>query len=369
MTNPNDPAEAQEEGFPSLHKGRALTAALVITLVSLLGVGLAIMALQPDEAPLEEVRALVLGAKPLLLGTGILCMSLGMLFVAIRWRCLLPDKEGIPPFGLTGIVCSGLLLNYAVPGPAGEFAAAYLVKDRYKKPATVAFAASIHARLIGLGTAGLLAGLIASFATLPIPPQHQGKITIAIALIALGALGVALLSAFPRLLIGLSNRTAGALGRRLPGRAGAAFEALNGAVSSLARGLGQVGRLGWLAYAQAAGWALLAHLFVFFGIVLSCQAMGIDPYLPGILLSYCAATAAVIALIAFPGSQIGWDLLLVAFLKFTAGLSPVEAWAVVVLVRAQQLLLLLLGAFFLMHYSRNLGEKEPSKKSTVERPG
>ena len=101
---------------------------------------------------------------------------------------------------------------------------------------------------------------------------------------------------------------AGGLGQRLPGGLGRALSLLDKGVCRLAEGLGEVGRLGFWPYAQAAVWACLAHLFVFLGIVLACQAMGIEPYLPGILLSYCAATAAVVALIAFPGSQLGWDL-------------------------------------------------------------
>jgi hypothetical protein len=342
--------------------------ALGITLLSVVGVGFAIVAMQPEEAPWQAVRILLTEANMALLLAGMLSMSLGMLFVAIRWRCLLPDKAGIPPFGLTGIVCSGLLLNYALPGPAGELAGAYLVKERYKKPATVALAASLHARLIGLGTAGLLAAIVWAFADLPIPPEHQSKLGIAIGLIAFGALTVGILSAFPGLLIWLSEHTAGVFGRRLPGKIGRAFSALNDAVCGVAKGLGEVSRLGLGAYIQAAFWAILAHLFVFVGISLACHAMGISPYLPGILLSYCAATAAVIALIAFPGSQIGWDLLLVGFLQFTAGLSPVEAWAVVVLVRAQQLFLLVLGAGFLLGYTRDLGTPDASGEQNNDKP-
>lgn len=342
--------------------------ALLISLLSVVALGIGLNAIQPDEAPIETVKALILDAQWSLLILGILAMSFGMVFVAIRWRCLLPDRSGIPPAGLTGMVCSGLLLNYAVPGPAGEFAAAYLVKKRYKKSATVAFAASLHARFIGLGTAGLMAGLVGYFADLPIPPAHKEKIGIAIALITIGALGVALLSAFPKILIRISEATAGAIGRRLSGRVGRIFSLLNAGVCRLADGLAEVGRLGFGAYAQAMMWACLAHLSVFIGIVLACKAMSIDPYLPGILLSYCAATAAVVALIAFPGSQLGWDLFLVAFLKFTANLSPAEAWAVVILVRAQQLLLLLIGAGFLVHYGRILEPEEPSRDTAVERP-
>ena len=358
----------ETESLPSFSKGRTLLMALLVSALSVVALGIGLNALQPEEAPLEQVRDLLVGADWLLLVLGIIAMSLGMVFVAIRWRCLLPDREGIPPAGLTGMVCSGLLLNYAVPGPAGELASAYLVKKRYQKPATVALAASLHARFIGLGTAGLMAGLVSVLADLPIPPDHNDKIQIAVALIAVGALGVALLSAFPAILIRISQATAGGLGQRLPGGLGRALSLLDKGVCRLAEGLGEVGRLGFWPDAQAAVWACLAHLFVFLGIVLACQAMGIEPYLPGILLSYCAATAAVVALIAFPGSQLGWDLLLVAFLKFTAGLSPVEAWAVVILVRIQQLLLLLVGAGFLVHYGRKLDSSEPLDADEVQRP-
>jgi hypothetical protein len=344
--------------IPRFNKGRTLLVAFAISLLSILAIGLGLHTLQPDEAPLVEVKSLMVNAEIPLLILGILAMSAGMIFVAIRWRCLLPDSSGIPPTGLTGMVCSGLLLNYAVPGPAGELAAAYLVKKRYQKPATVALAASLHARFIGLGTAALMAAGIGVACTLPTPPAHQNKIQIAIGLIAAGALFVAILSAFPRFLKSLSSHTAGALSKRLSGRLGQALAAVDKGVHRLAEGLGEVGRLGFWPYMQATFWAILAHLFVFLGILLSCKAMGISPYWPGILLSYCAATAAVIALIAFPGSQLGWDLLLVAFLKFTAGLSPAEAWAVVILVRIQQLLLLVAGAGFLLHYGRDMQANE-----------
>ena len=345
--------------LPRFSKGRTLLVALTVSVLSVVAIGLGLHTLQPEEAPLLEVKSLLMNAQIPLLVLGILAMSAGMIFVAIRWRCLLPDASGIPPAGLTGMVCSGLLLNYAVPGPAGEFAAAYLVKKRYQKPATVALAASLHARFIGLGTAALMAAVIGLVCTLPTPPEHQHKIHIAIGLIATGALFVAVLSAFPAFLQKVSQHTVGALSNRIKGRLGRGLSALNEGVCRLAEGLGEGGRLGLRPYFWATLWAILAHLFVFLGILLSCKAMGISPYWPGILLSYCAATAAVIALIAFPGSQLGWDLLLVAFLRFTAGLSPAEAWAVVILVRIQQLLLLVAGAGFLLYYGREMPLNEP----------
>ena len=74
------------------------------------------------------------------------------------------------------------------------------------------------------------------------------------------------------------------------------------------------------------------------------MAMGLDPYLPGVLFTYCAATAAVVALIAFPGSQVGWDALFLTFLLATTDLQLVEGLGVVALVRLQQVVLLILGA-------------------------
>ena len=84
-------------------------------------------------------------------------ISLAFYFMALRWRALLPKPHHPPATGLTAMICTGLLINYTVPGPVGELGAAWCAHRRYKIPLPDALASGITARLIGLGTAALLA--------------------------------------------------------------------------------------------------------------------------------------------------------------------------------------------------------------------
>ena len=68
-------------------------------------------------------------ADPVYLVLSCISMSLAFLGMGLRWRALMPCSP--PALPLSGIVCAGLLLNYATPGPLGEFAAAYFASERY----------------------------------------------------------------------------------------------------------------------------------------------------------------------------------------------------------------------------------------------
>ncbi len=337
---------------PLLVTPRTLLTAILVALGSVVLLTVALVAMFPKDLPLEEVQHILSNTNPLGLVTGLMVMTLGMAFVAIRWRALMPAAKNVSTPSLTGIVCAGLMLNYALPGPVGELGAAMLVRHRHGIPATTALAASVHARMIGLSLAGILAALTYLFADLPIPPDHHDTVTIATICIATGAIGLGLLSAFPGWIRTGSGLTLGFLAKRLPLKIGQIAQRTHETVLDLADALAQTGRLGIKRYLAAAFWALAAHASVTVGIWVSCLAMGFDPYLPGVLFTYCAATAAVVALIAFPGSQVGWDALFLTFLMATTELKLVEGLSVVGLVRIQQVLLLVLGAASLGFKSR-----------------
>jgi len=342
---------------------RTLFTAIAVALGSVVLLTVALIAMFPADLPIEEIQRILANTNPAGLVTGLVVMTLGMAFVAIRWRTLMPAAKDVSTPSLTGIVCAGLMLNYALPGPVGELGAAMLVKHRHGIPATTALAASVHARMIGLSLAGILAALTYLFADLPIPAEHHDTVAIATVCIAVGATGLGLLSAFPGWIRTGSDLTLGFLAKRLPLRLGQAAQRTHETVLDLANALAQTGRLGIKRYLAAGLWALAAHASVTTGIWVSCLAMGFDPYLPGVLFTYCAATAAVVALIAFPGSQVGWDALFLTFLMATTELKLVEGLSVVGLVRIQQVLLLVLGAASLGFGSQPQGEK-PKPKDT-----
>ncbi|MCB9743167.1 MAG: flippase-like domain-containing protein [Alphaproteobacteria bacterium] len=219
---------------------RALLGAVGLLLVMLL----TLFALSRSLPEAERLGELAARTDPLSLLAAMAVMTLGMVFMAMRWRALIPGGEGLPALGLTAIVCAGLLLNYALPGPVGELAVAFLVRQRYGLPVAPALAAGIHSRFVGLGVAGVLAGLIWATGSLPVPPDYEGLIGFTAMAIAVGAAGLGLLSARPRLLRAISHHSVGAAARRLPGRIGGALAKLDEAIAQVADSMGQVGRLG-----------------------------------------------------------------------------------------------------------------------------
>ncbi|MCB9762722.1 MAG: flippase-like domain-containing protein [Alphaproteobacteria bacterium] len=334
MTAPSPENEAQD---------RAIRRALLVALMVLGALVLTAVALSRSGLDAGRVEALLTRTRPGPLLGAMAIMTGGMTFMALRWRALIPDGRGLPAAGLTAIVCAGLLLNYALPGPVGELAVALLVNRRYGTAVAPALAAGIHSRFIGLAVAGVIAGAVWTFGRMPVPEQYAGLIGFTAIAIGVGATALGVLSARPRLLRAASSRTAGALGTALPGWPGQLMRRADRAVGMVADALGEVGRLGPRAYAEAIVWAICGHLSVATGIWVGSLAMGMDPYPPGVMFTYCAATAGVVALFAVPGGQLGWDAMFWSFFTVTTGVDVADALAVTALVRIQQVMLLLIG--------------------------
>ena len=346
-----------------LRVGRALRGALLTTLLTMGAVAAGALVVFRSTFSLDDLQAALAGADPSLVAASIFAMSSGMVFFALRWRSLMVGGHDIPVGPLTGVVCSALLLNYAAPGPVGELAAAGIVQRRWKVPAAVALASDLHARFLGLGLAGLLAGTVWLFGDLPVPAEHDALMGAAAAAISVGAIGLAALSARPELLRAISAATFGRLaGESLLGR-GARF--LDGAVVHLAEAFGGVMRLPARAWGMAGVWALGSHGAVTTGIWLGALALGFDAPIGGCLFTYAASTAGVVALFALPGGgQVGWDALFLAFFVTTTGASAEVGLAVTLLVRTQQTLLLLGGVAALIWTGRAVQASGSSKSAS-----
>ncbi len=317
---------------------RALVGATALAGAVLLG----LLALSHTELGREAFEGLVARTDPGGLVASLVVMSAGMLFVAMRWRALIPGRR-LPPLGLTAIACSALVVNYALPGPVGELAAAGLVQRRYRVPAATALAAGLYGRFIGLGIGGLGTGAIWLSGTLPVPPEAERLVGVTALLIALGASAGAALALRPQWLRRISAATLGRLAGG-EGRLGRWSARLEGAVDALVDALAQIGRLPPRAWAEAVLWALCGHTTVATGIWIGAMAIGATPVWGGVLFTYLASAAAVVALFAIPGAQLGWDALFLGFLTATAGVSPADALAITALQRLQQILLLFIGA-------------------------
>ena len=323
----------------------ALKRGLWMALALAAGAGLVVAALSRTELGQEAFADLPGRTDPLLLALSLVVMSTGMLFVALRWRALIPaEHPAPPPIGLTLITCAALLVNYALPGPVGELAAAGLVRYRYGVPASVALAAGLYGRFIGLGIAGLGITVLWLSGLLPVPPETASLVGGVVGLVAFGATAGAAVALRPRWISWISERTAGALAQRLPGRLGVAMGRADAAATSLVEALGQIGQLPRRSWLTAAGWSLSGHTCVATGIWLGAVAIGAEAAWAGVLFTYLASAAAVVAIFAIPGGQLAWDALFFGFLTVTAGVTEADALAITALQRFQQILLLLIGA-------------------------
>lgn len=267
-------------------------------------------------------------------------MTAGFAFLALRWRSLLPgDNRNIGIGGLTSILLVGTLMNYALPGPVGELAAAAMASRRYGVTAEVALAAGLHARFVGLGVAGSVALLLLVVADMPVTPEYFPWIATATVVIACGVIVLTLLSSRPAMLASLSRVFVAPFSILAP---------LHQSLLRFADALGLVGRVGLRRYALASLWAFCGHGCVIGGIMIAASGLGAEPAAAGLAFTYTVATAGAVVLYAFPGSQVGWDGMFCALLVTTTGVSMPDALAMTLVVRIQQLLVVCLGALVLI---------------------
>ncbi len=278
-------------------------------------------------------------------------MTVGLVFLALRWRAMMTDRARVRILPLTGLFTVGTLLNYALPGPVGEFASAALAGRRFGISAEMAFAAGVHARFIGLAVAGLTSTVLFLTGDMPVPEGVRGWVGVATIAIAGGAVALGALSAWPDVLRALARRTIGRV---------RFLAKLQASVERLADALGAVGHLGPRRYAMGAGWALCGHATVIAGIAAAAWGLGAAPDATGLAFTYAVATAGAVVLFAFPGSQVGWDAMFATLLVGTAGLSLPDALAVTLLVRVQQLFTVLLGGVALLRMATDRADDSGS---------
>ena len=115
-------------------------------------VALAVVALSRTELGSGAMTDLWERARLLPLLVALSFMTCAFFFMSLRWRALMPPGHHPPATGLTAIICSGLLLNYAVPGPFGELGAAWFAQRRYRVPLAGALASGVTARIAAMAS-------------------------------------------------------------------------------------------------------------------------------------------------------------------------------------------------------------------------
>jgi hypothetical protein len=293
---------------------------------------------------LDAVLAIAGRAQLLPLALSLVVMSMAFLFLGMRWASLFPAPHKPPGTGLAVILCAGLLLNSALPGPVGEFGSAWFAHKRYRTPLGMSLAAGLGSRIIGMIMAALAALGCWVWARPPVPPAYATPIEATAILVGLMGLGLAAVLIRPQIMAHVSKLTVGKIPK---------LQRLHTTVVEAADALQSIGAAGPGALIRCVLWSGLAHGFVLLGIGMAAHSLGADPSYAGLLFTYATTTAAVVVMFALPGSQVGWDAIFLALLTTTAGLAMPDALAVAVVVRVQQLFIMAAGAAALTWLSRS----------------
>ncbi len=321
---------------------QVLRAGLVSSLVGLLTVIILTMAVFRTNFDWLQVKEAFVQANPWPLIVSWAAMTVAFLFLGMRWRSLIPSPHQASGRGLAAILCAGLLLNSALPGPVGEFGAAWFAHKRYRVPLGISLASSVGARIIGMIMAAIAAFICWSFASFPIPADFETEIGLAAIVVGMTGLGLLWVIIWPQTLAAISHRTFGKLvGESFTGKAS---QKLHSTTIEVTDGLTLLKGNGALAYLRCVAWSGIAHTCVLIGITIAAWSLGASPSIPGLLFTYATTTAAVIVAFAIPGSQLVWDGIFLTLLTSTAGVPMESALAITILVRVQQLSIMIAGA-------------------------
>ena len=318
-------------------------AIFVLSFLSLIVIGLMVLWNFDfgSEKSLSNIWAQASG--PSIVGA-MLLISMSMPFVAMRWRALLLEKEKTSPVLLTGILSAAFVLNLALPGPVGELLSASMLKNRYQIPISKGLSGLLVSRIIGLGSACAIAGTMYWVAPLALSDDWDTILQISAILLLLGGVGLSILGAFPDFfLLKINSITASGWKAKLLGVGKQLFSALV-----------ETAGLGRKAYLESVFWAFMGHLMVASGIYVAASSIGITLSWTAIAFTYAASIAASVAMFMLPGSTVAWDFLFTSTLSLAGGISLVEAGLITLVVRIQQLIVVLLGLLMLFWLSRDL---------------
>lgn len=278
-----------------------------------------------------------------LLFVGWCAMCSALIALGYRWAALLPAlvTRKAEPLFFSACLCSALLLNYAIPGPFGELAAAWFIHKRYKITMIQAIVTATAARLIGLATAAL--GVLVLWSGVAIRDELLMWIQIVVYGVGAG-LGILLL------LMYLPHSWRLRLEKK--SNKSKVFSMLHQFAQAFLE------LRSFLVLLKSVFWSFVGHLLAFVGVWVSIYSVFGEQEPIGIAFSYLMGTCVGAVAFLFPGSQLTWDASLATLLYSTTGLTPADATVMTVILRMEQLAMMLLGAIAVIWVQSRLSKSD-----------
>ena len=274
-----------------------------------------------------------------LLIVGWLCMVAAIAVLGYRWKALLPQHTEVTGLFLAMCLAGALLLNYAVPGPFGELAAAWFLHRRSSVSLPLGLATMLVGRLIGLACAAL-GTLIFWFALDPAATESVEWLLRGLVIgISAGFIILVLLFTVPKRIRPFAKN----------------WGPFGNVITQFVDAISETTSLHQHSYYWATFWSVIGHALAALGVWLSLLSIGEPTSVIGVVFSYLSSTCCGVVAFLFPGSQLAWDAIFASLLVSSAEYNLAEATSAVVLLRVEQLALMLCGAIpllWLIHSER-----------------
>ena len=256
-------------------------------------------------------------------------MNAAVFVLGYRWRALLPKAAPIQGSFLGVALSAALLLNYAIPGPFGELAAAWFASKRSGIQLTQVLVAGTTARLVGLLSAAVGAVALWSMVTLTLPLEYEAIFQALVIGMLLCSLLLAALIVLPERFLSMVQSDSPSKGKAV--------------LINILTALDDCRRLGSEAYLKAFFWSVMGHLLAGLGVYCVLYALfgGLDSM--GVFFSYLTMTCSSAFAFLVPGSQWPWDAVMATMLGSTTELSALNAATAALVLRGAQLAMMGVG--------------------------
>ena len=304
---------------------RRVLGATGVGLVLALAIGVGVIRFTTDVDPWPIFKAI----RPGWLAAAVGMFVFANILVGHRFLAIAPVEytREMKGFTVGSLFFAGSVFSLMLPGPVGEVAAVAALRQRYGIPMSVAFAASVHARFVGLASAACFALVAFPFVTV------DGVVGQVVAgggiILVLVGVGLGAVSTRPAWMMRLGKSVIAATD---------SLGSVGGSLRLFADALVSVGGAPWTAWLRVFGWSVCIQGFQVVSMILLCLALNIEAHLAGLMLSQGTGSLAILVGMFLPGGLGTFEVAVIGSMVGAGGVSVVDAGTFVVSLRIVHLL-------------------------------
>ena len=300
-----------------------VSGAVVVGIVLLLAVGVGAIRMVTEVDPWPVLQAMNVGW----LIAAVLCFVLGNILVGHRFLAMLSEDTPAhrEPWRVGSLFFGASVFSLMLPGPVGELAACAAIKKRYGIVFSRGLATAVHARLVGLASAAMMAISVLPF--VEVSSSLGEVLRVGAAMVCVAGLGVGLLTIMPKWMQWVSNAV-----ERSP------LARFLGSAMILIRALSETGRAPLKTWLKVFAWSVVIQGVQLLTIFMVGVALGLTPAFPGLLLAQGTGSLGILVGVILPGGLGTYEVAIISSFAGPGGLTLASAGVLAVGIRIVHLL-------------------------------